>query len=164
MEKNLKEQARELVEKLNNEALERGGMEQYLPYTLKDQGWFCWIELMGQILWDSDNDMRDYINEHEQETLEMCIFRQTLSLMNDLNKKLGLDNDWVDTCDDDPVCYRTGNWDGKASDEVLVKTTNGELRVAICYQTESGITRDVYTYYDATSDFEIEVDCWQEIK
>lgn len=159
MEKNLKEQARELVEKLNNEASERGGMEHYLPYMLKDHGWICWIEFMGVPIWDSDNDDRDY-----HESLEMHISRQTLNIMNDLNKKLGLDNDWVDICDGDPHCYMTGDWDGKASDKVLVKTTSGELRVAICYQTESGVTRDVYTYYDTTSELEIEVDCWKKIK
>lgn len=163
MEKSISEQARELVRKLNNEASERGGFEHYLPYTLKDQGWMCYIEFMGEILWDSDNDDRDYIDENEdQESLESHILKLTLRMMNDLNRKLGFSNDWVDVCDDDPHCYREGDWDGLMSDEVLVKATDGTLHVARCYKTESGVTRDVYTYYDSTG-CEIEVDSWKRI-
>jgi small nuclear ribonucleoprotein (snRNP)-like protein len=33
-----------------------------------------------------------------------------------------------------PLCYKSGNWDGKRSDQVLVELKDGNYIVATCYE------------------------------
>lgn len=33
-----------------------------------------------------------------------------------------------------PIAYQSGCWDGKKSDEILVKTTGGKYHVAVMYE------------------------------
>lgn len=41
---------------------------------------------------------------------------------------------WIYLDKETPICTETGNWDGKRSDEILVRDYNGKHYVAYCYQ------------------------------
>jgi hypothetical protein len=40
---------------------------------------------------------------------------------------------WININDNSPLCYKTGDWDGKQSDRVIVEDISGEYYVAISY-------------------------------
>ena len=42
--------------------------------------------------------------------------------------------EWKSTKYDKPLAYKTGHWDGKMSDKVLVKNRNGEMYLATYYE------------------------------
>ena len=41
---------------------------------------------------------------------------------------------WTYTKDQLPMCYQTGNWDGKRSDLVVGETINGKQFLGCCYE------------------------------
>ena len=45
---------------------------------------------------------------------------------------------------DKPLCYQTGNWDGKRSDQILVELKDGKYVVATCYEG----TMDGSSFFD----------------
>ena len=53
-----------------------------------------------------------------------------------------------------PICYKTGDWDGKQSDEILVKDSKGNHFVVNCYEME--INGEPHYYFYDSGDFEIE--------
>ena len=81
--------ALELVEDLNNEVIERGGMEYYAPFEFKSIGWQgSAIYFMGISIWLEQDDEREYIND-EPEPLRNFIIRQSAKVLKDLNMKMG---------------------------------------------------------------------------
>ena len=87
----MKEEALALVEELNNELQDRGGLEYYCPFEFKSYGWNnSAIYFMGIVLWTDDNDEREYIGETDiQESLRTCVIREAESILKDLNLKMG---------------------------------------------------------------------------
>lgn len=66
----------ELIDKLNNEYIKQTGDEYTLPtpFVLSSDGCEVEINFMGQPVWDSINDERQYIDElDDYESLEMFI-------------------------------------------------------------------------------------------
>jgi len=45
-----------------------------------------------------------------------------------------MENTWILIEKEKPICTQTGNWDGKKSDEILVKDFRGKHYIAVCYQ------------------------------
>ncbi|HEY8364726.1 MAG TPA: hypothetical protein VIK84_04060 [Haloplasmataceae bacterium] len=86
----MKEEALNLVEDLNNELQERGGLEYYCPFEFKSYGWNnSAIYFMGVVLWTEDNDEREYINEtDEKESLRTYVIREAEKILKDLNLKM----------------------------------------------------------------------------
>ena len=86
----MKEEALALVEELNDELQDRGGLEYYCPFEFKSYGWKnSAIYFMGIVLWTDDNDEREYIEDtDEQEPLRDYIVRESKTLLKDLNKKM----------------------------------------------------------------------------
>lgn len=41
---------------------------------------------------------------------------------------------WIYTKDQLPICYQTGNWDGKRSDLVVGETITGKQFLGCCYE------------------------------
>ena len=41
---------------------------------------------------------------------------------------------WYNLEDKLPLCYKTGDWDGKKSDSVLIEDRFGKFSVAVCYE------------------------------
>jgi hypothetical protein len=41
--------------------------------------------------------------------------------------------EWISVKDNLPICFRSGNWDGLASDLVLVYDDKGNTNVALVY-------------------------------
>jgi hypothetical protein len=69
---------------------------------------------------------------------------------------------WFDFKEKKPLCYRTGGWDGRKSDPILVNTHSGSLHLACAYE---GILdgSEYFEFYD-DRDFEIRnVKLWAEI-
>lgn len=68
---------------------------------------------------------------------------------------------WVSIHEDLPITWETGNWDGKRSDEYLVLTNKGEVKIAVLY---SGIMdgNEFNDWYDQNG-FEINVVGWSKI-
>ena len=86
-----KEQALNLVEDLNNELQDRGGLEYYCPFEFKSYGWNnSAIYFMGIVLWTEDNDEREYLTESdEKESLPSYVIREAEKILKDLNLKMG---------------------------------------------------------------------------
>lgn len=42
--------------------------------------------------------------------------------------------DWKQLFKEKPICTKTGNWDGKKSDELIVRDFRGNYYIAVCYQ------------------------------
>lgn len=56
--------------------------------------------------------------------------------------------EWIYTEERKPITYKTGNWDGKNSDQVLVEDNNGKLYVAhLCQGFMDGA--DFEDWYDS---------------
>ena len=45
-----------------------------------------------------------------------------------------MENTWINTDTELPICSNTGNWDGKQSDLVLAETIDGEQFIGQCYE------------------------------
>jgi len=52
--------------------------------------------------------------------------------------------DWE--TDKTPICYNTGDWDGKASDLCLCQDDKGKYHLAKCYEYHNG----EFEWYDTT--------------
>lgn len=52
-----------------------------------------------------------------------------------------------------PICYKTGDWDGKKSDEILISDFNGKFHVVTCYETILQGEK-IYDFYDS-NDYEV---------
>lgn len=84
-------QALDIVEDLNNDVAERGGLEYYAPFEFKSIG-YCGslVNFMGVFVWSEENDERDYIGDtDEKEPLRGFIVRQAERILKDLNMKMG---------------------------------------------------------------------------
>ncbi len=70
---------------------------------------------------------------------------------------------WKDATKEKPHCYETGDWDGKKSDLVICKDTEGDLHLACCYEY-SLEEPDPFEWYDK-GDFGLrhEVAYWKNI-
>ncbi|WP_027381862.1 hypothetical protein [Epilithonimonas caeni] len=42
--------------------------------------------------------------------------------------------DWKNLSKEKSICTQTGNWDGKKSDELIVRDYKGNYYIAVCYQ------------------------------
>ena len=51
----------------------------------------------------------------------------------DLNATIG-NSIWQNPESRKPLCYQSGDWDGKRSDSVLVELKNSNYVVAVCYE------------------------------
>jgi len=40
---------------------------------------------------------------------------------------------WNDIKEDEPLCWKTGNWDGRKSDPLLIRDSDHSFYVAECY-------------------------------
>ncbi|WFB67042.1 hypothetical protein [Chryseobacterium sp. WX] len=45
-----------------------------------------------------------------------------------------MENTWINTDKELPICFETGNWDGKQSELVLAETIDGEQFIGQCYE------------------------------
>jgi hypothetical protein len=86
----MKEQALNLVEELNDELQDRGGLEYYYPFEFKSYGWNnSAIYFMGIVLWTEDNDEREYLTESDgKESLRIYVIREAEKILKDLNLKM----------------------------------------------------------------------------
>ncbi len=87
----LRDLALDIVEDLNNDVSERGGLDYYSPFEFKSIGWQgSAVYFMGVHLWSDDNDERDYIEETDvKEPLRGFLIRQAEKILKDLNLKMG---------------------------------------------------------------------------
>ena len=56
--------------------------------------------------------------------------------------QLEAEKKWISVDDRMPICYKTGDWDGKMSDLVLCQDEKGEYHLANCY--DYGDTNEWY--------------------
>lgn len=77
-------EAQQIVKNINNKLFDDCSIEEvdspyfnYLKYTETPIGDF--IEWMGQCLWDSENETREWIND-EQENLELFLVREMVKV------------------------------------------------------------------------------------
>ena len=84
-------QVLDIVEDLNNDVAERGGVEYYAPFEFKSIGWQgSAVYFMGVFIWTEESDERDYIGEtDEKEPLREFIIKQAEKILKDLNMKMG---------------------------------------------------------------------------
>jgi len=71
---------------------------------------------------------------------------------------------WNNAEDSKPICYKTGDWEGKKSDVVLCVDANKEIHLAHCYE---GILDGSYFFdwYDENGfELEVEIVYWTEIE
>lgn len=71
--------------------------------------------------------------------------------------------EWISVDDELPLAYKSGEWDGLKSDEVMVKTKQGKHYIAVLY---SGIMdgSQFNEFYESNCDFELnEITHWQPI-
>ena len=88
---NIREEALQLVDKLNDKCLEKGGMDWYVPYEFRSHGWqMSGVYFMGQLIWQEDNDDRKTIDEDGDvyEPLEDFVVRKAKKLTRDLIVKM----------------------------------------------------------------------------
>ena len=83
--------ALDIVEELNSNVEERGGLEYYRPFEFRTVGYMTSaIYFMGIVIWTEENDERDYIGEtDEKEPLREFIIKQAERILKDLNMKMG---------------------------------------------------------------------------
>ncbi len=63
--------------------------------------------------------------------------------LNELIKELLSNGDsegWISVEDRTPICYETGDWDGKKSDLFICQDEKGEYHLGSCYEYEDGQT------------------------
>jgi len=91
MGKEIKLQALELVEDLNNETEERGGLGYYALFEFRFSAYSSGCVLfMGIPIWTEDNDEREYIGDSDvQESLRVFLIRKSEQILKDLNLKMG---------------------------------------------------------------------------
>lgn len=83
-------QVLDIVEDLNNDVAERGGLEYYSPFEFKSIGRHSAVYFMGVFIWTEENDERNYIGDtDEKEPLREFIIKQAENILKDLNMKMG---------------------------------------------------------------------------
>lgn len=60
---------------------------------------------------------------------------------------------WINTTDKRPLAYKTGDWDGKNSDKVVVETKSGKRHLA--YFNEVILDGEKFEYWYTVSGWEI---------
>ena len=82
----MKEEALDLVEDLNNETEERGGLNYYCPFEFRSYGWNnSAIYFMGVLIWTEENDEREYISgTDENEPLYNYVIREAERILKDI--------------------------------------------------------------------------------
>jgi len=65
--------------------------------------------------------------------------------------------------DKKPICYQTGDWDGKKSDQLLCKDVNGEFWIANCY--EGTMDGSIFHEWYSVDDYglQVEVTHWTSL-
>lgn len=91
MNRTTKEIAMNVVESLNDETEERGGLSYYHPFEFRSSGYQnSAVYFMGIVIWTEENDEREYITEtDEQEPLRQYLIREANKILKDLNLKMG---------------------------------------------------------------------------
>lgn len=79
-----------LVEELNDELYDKGGLDYYIPFEFKSSGYQnSAIYFMGIPIWTDDNDEREYIfNTNIKEPLKVYILRESKKILKDLKLKM----------------------------------------------------------------------------
>lgn len=71
--------------------------------------------------------------------------------------------EWKDTKYQKPITYKTGHWDGKNSDQVIVQNKNGDTIIAIfCNGFMDGLKFESW-YNDRDFEIETEIIRWMPI-
>ena len=83
-------EAKEVVEKLNDQYFGEVGSEDYLIFKYGSDGTTEWVDFMDFTIWDSENDPRGWIDDNEQESLMVYVQRESRRFMVDLNSKMFL--------------------------------------------------------------------------
>ena len=87
------QEALKLVESLNNETFLDGvSLEWIEPFNFESNGYQCKISFLGIILWDDDNDDREWLedNDDKKEPLRNFIIREAKKVLADMNKRVAL--------------------------------------------------------------------------
>lgn len=70
--------------------------------------------------------------------------------------------EWTEIEEGLPICYESGSWDGKRSDNVLVELEDGTYDVGVLY---SGyMDGSEFNDWYSKNDYEINVVSWKKIK
>lgn len=71
--------------------------------------------------------------------------------------------EWININKEKPICTQTGNWDGRKSEELIVRDFKGNHHVAYCYQGfMDGV--DFCDFYTSESEYQIDgVIFWAKI-
>lgn len=86
----LRNKVLDIVEELNSDVAEKGGLEYYAPYEFKSIGWQgSAVYFMGIFIWSDENDERDYIaDSDEKEPMNQFLIKQGFKILKDLNLKM----------------------------------------------------------------------------
>jgi len=83
------QEALKLVESLNNETyLDGVSLDWIVPFKFESDGYICYISFLGFILWDDDNDGREWKEDDEKEPLREFIIREAKKILADINIRL----------------------------------------------------------------------------
>jgi len=69
------------------------------------------------------------------------------------NEGVSFAEEWIKVTDEMPICYETGNWDGKRSDFVLAKDDDGDWYKARVY--EGIMDGNHYADWFSSEDYEL---------
>lgn len=77
-----------IVTYINNDFYERCGIDEYSPLSLSTDGNTILIKFMGVNIWNTEDDMRDYIREgyDEREDLENYLRSEIAKIIKDLGE------------------------------------------------------------------------------
>ncbi len=80
-----------IVEDLNNDIEERGGLNYYTPFKFESIGWQgSAVYFMGVAIWSEQNDERNYIcGTDEKEPFREFFIKKAEKILKDLNMKMG---------------------------------------------------------------------------
>ena len=121
----------------------------------------------SRIMTQQEKLKKDILNEvlnciaQKEPDAEKCT-DYIIGIISDVLKLVEKLTAWVKVEENTPICFETGNWDGKRSDIVLVKTREGETLTARLY---NGILdgSEFNDWAEARHDYTIEVTEWKPI-
>ena len=80
----------DVITDLNDEMYERGGLEYITPFEFRCIGYGGYgVEFMGIMIWHTDNDVREWVDEDTREPFKKCFIREANKILKDLNLKMG---------------------------------------------------------------------------
>lgn len=88
----MEQEALKLVEDLNNESWSEGNNTFWEPFEFISTGNFCGIKFMGEFVWDSENDGReyDYDKDEHKEDLRTFVIKESKKILKNLKQKIKL--------------------------------------------------------------------------